>query len=69
MKLVPSLQASSRPHMVLDSPGKTNAVVDVLILLLKLRVLSNKDVLYIPSVGNYTYYHKDTRYEEGCSDS
>lgn len=61
-RLVPSPSGHSRPHMILPTGGRVNAVYDLLVLLIKLEVVTNGDVLAIPSYesGN-TYYHVPAR--------
>ena len=58
MKPVP--KATSRPHMLLPTVERTNAFARLIRLLIKLEVVSNRDLLAIPAFSpkGKTYYHR-----------
>lgn len=58
--MIPAFKASGRPHMILPTIEKVDAVIGILILLLKLGIINNREILAEPALGMKTYYHEES---------
>lgn len=53
MRMIPSLKASSRLHLMVPSVEHLTAISRLIVLLLKLGIVTNPEILGIPAVTEY----------------
>jgi hypothetical protein len=59
---VPAITGVSRPHLVVPTLDKYDGILGILVLLYKLNIINNQEVLFAPSYREgHTYYHRGPR--------